>query len=332
MQVLVVGGTRFVGYQLVWRLLAGGQAVTILNRNHLPDPFGERVRRIRVDRTSPELDAALGDGTFDAVVDFAAYTGQDARRAVSLLRGRAGHYIFVSSGQVYLVCEGYRAPAREPDYYRPVIPEPADPHDREEWEYGVGKREAEDVLTEAWAASAFPATRLRLPMVNGERDHQRRVESYLWRILDGGPVLLPDGGANVVRHVYSGAVVDTIARILGHQGTFGEAYNLAQDRMLPLSELVMMVAGILGAPSRLVAVSEEQLAGAGLRPTDVSPFSERWMSCLDPSKARVEIGFKHEALRSYLEKIVTCFLNHPPEEPPDNYAHRERELELAASL
>ena len=40
--------------------------------------------------------------------------------------------------------------------------------DHEDWAYGLGKRGAEDVLA---AATTLPSTRLRLPMVYGERDH-----------------------------------------------------------------------------------------------------------------------------------------------------------------
>jgi hypothetical protein len=40
-------------------------------------------------------------------------------------------------------------------------------------------------------------------MINGERDPQRRVEGYLWRILDGGPKVVPDGGGGIVRHIYA---------------------------------------------------------------------------------------------------------------------------------
>ena len=49
-------------------------------------------------------------------------------------------------------------------------------------------RGVEDALAAAWAKSRFPSTRLRIPMVNGERDHFRRLERYLWRMLDGGPM------------------------------------------------------------------------------------------------------------------------------------------------
>jgi hypothetical protein len=54
------------------------------------------------------------------------------------------------------------------------------------------------------------------------------------------------------------------------------------------------------------------------------------MSFLDPSRARQELGFRHEPLRSYLEKVVAFYLNAPPPAPPENYARRADEVRLAA--
>jgi nucleoside-diphosphate-sugar epimerase len=207
---------------------------------------------------------------------------------------------------------------------------PKDAVDIPEWEYGIGKRDGEDVLAEAWEKQRFPATRLRIPMVDGERDHQRRLEAYLWRILDGGPVLIPDGGEKPVRHVYAGAVVRAIVALLGRHDSFGRAFNLSQDEMPKLPEFVTLLADLLGAPPRPVAVSSERIQGAGLDPRAVSPFSVRWMSCLDPSLAKAELGFRHEPLAEYAGRIVASFLAHPPAAPPPSYARRADELALAA--
>src|SRR5512140_524582 len=122
MHVLVVGGTRFAGYLLTWRLLASGHRVTLLHRGTYPDPFGDRVERLRCDRTGPGFAAALARRDFDAAVDFAAYTGADARGVVEVLGGHVGHHVMISTGQVYLVREGLpggRA-CREEDYAGPV--------------------------------------------------------------------------------------------------------------------------------------------------------------------------------------------------------------------
>ena len=334
MRMLVIGGTRFVGYQLVWRLLAAGHQVTLLNRGNMPDPFGSRVERVQLDRTSPAFAEQLARRSFDAAVDFAGYTGDDARQVVQVLGGgHVGHYVFISTGQVYLVREGCPRPSRETDYDGPLMPAPADdPYDLEEWRYGAQKREAEDVLAAAWSADHFPVTRLRLPMVSGERDHFRRIESYLWRILDGGPVILPDGGAQITRHVYGGSVVKAIAALLGNPATFGQVYNLAQDETPTLAALVSMLAETLGAPARLLPVDSSVLLAEQLNPPDFSPFSDPWMSLLDPARAKEALGFRHEPLPQYLEKIVANFINHPPATPPDNYRFRAAERALAARI
>lgn len=328
MRVLVIGGTRFVGYELVWRLIAGGHRVTLFNRGLRGDPFGDRVERIHGDRTTGDLERGLRGRAFDAAVDFLAFRAEDACGALAAL-GEVGHYVLISTGQVYLVRESCPRPARESDYPGPLLPEPADPADRKEWDYGMGKRACEDVLAEAWEKARYPSTRIRIPMVNGERDHLRRLESYLWRLLDGGPVLLPDGGEHRTRHVYSGAVARAIVDLLGRSETFGQAYNLAQEETPTLGELLAVVADLLGAPARLVPVPRERLVAAGLDPVHVSPFSGRWMSFLDPGRAKAELGFRHEPLREYLGRIVSSFLAHPPAEPPESYSRRPDERALA---
>jgi len=68
---------------------------------------------------------------------------------------------------------------------------------------------------------------------------------------------------------------------------------------------------------------------AGLDPLVLSPFGGEWMSFVDPSLAKAELGFRHEPLASYLDKIVTSFLAHPPADPPPGYEKRADELRLA---
>jgi len=338
MNVLLIGGTRFVGYLLAWRLVAAGARVTLFNRGTIADPFGDAVERLRGDRTAPgELERAVAGRSFDAVVDFAAYYGEDVRRAVDLFGGarggRAGHYVFISTGQVYLVREGCPWPAREEDYDGPVMAAAPDPGDHASWDYGIGKRQCEDALTAAFREAGFPGTSIRIPMVNGERDPYRRIEGYLRRILDGGPVLLPDGGTRRARHVYGADVARAIARLLGDRRTFGRAYNLSQDETPTVAEIVTALADLLGAPARLVAVPSDRIPAAGLDPRQVSPFSGRWMSMLDPTLAKRELAFTHEPLRAYLDKIVTSFLAAPPPSAPEGYAGgRAAEIALARSL
>ena len=329
MDVLVVGGNRFVGYELAWRLLAGGHRLTLFNRGSRGDPFGERVERLRGDRTAGDFSRLLAGRRFDAVVDFAVFRGEEAAEAAESLKGRAGHYVMVSTGQVYLVRAPRPSPARETDYEGPLMAAPTSTKEKEEWDYGMGKRAAEDVLVRAWESSRFPSTRLRLPMINGERDYYRRLEGYLWRLLDGGPVILPDGGERPTRHVYGAAVARAIAGMLGRRDTFGEAYNLAQDETPSAREILAIAGELLGATPRFVPVPAREIEAAGLDVVAVSAFSGAWMSFLDPGRAKSELGFRHEPLREYLGRIVAAFLAQPPASPPPALARRDEERALA---
>lgn len=329
MDVLVIGGTRFVGYQLVWQLLFAGYRVTTLNRGTKGDPFGDRIERLRADRTTPQFAEALQGKRFDATVDFAAFTPADVQGVLDVLGERAGQYVYISTGSVYVVLEHWPRPARESDYHGTVMPEPEDERDRSNWLYGVEKRQGEDLLIEAWERERFPSTRIRIPVVNGEGDYSRRLEAYLWRIRDGGPILLPDGGRQPVRHVYSRSVANALVGLLGRQDTFGQAYNLAQDEIPTVAEMVEIMAEEIGAPAKIVPITPEKIGEAGLQQTDLSPFSSRWNSMLDPGKAKLELRFRHLPLRAYLARCVSAFLAYPPEEPPDFYKSRGRELEVA---
>jgi nucleoside-diphosphate-sugar epimerase len=332
-RILVIGGTTFMGYQLVWRLLAAGHAVTILNRGLTPDPFGDRVSRLRVDRQSQDFGQLLASKTFDAAVDFAAFTAKDVKGAVEALQGRIGHYVFISSGAAYLARAGAPIPVEtafsESEYSGPTRPRPEDPEDIPSWRYAADKRAAEAVLEDAWARHRFPSTRIRLPNVNGVRDPERRVESYVCRILDGGPVLLPYGGHIRIRHVFVNDVVKTIESLIGKRETFGQAYNLSQDEEPTMLEFVGVLADLLGAPNRSMPISADALQRAGLRARDVSPFSGRWASRIDPSRAKAELGFQHQPLAQYLGTIISAILDYPNPEPPPGYENRAVERGLA---
>jgi nucleoside-diphosphate-sugar epimerase len=333
MRVLLIGGTRFVGYLTAWRLLLAGHAVTLLNRGNLPDPFGDRVERLRGDRTT-DLARLVAGRTFDAAIDFVAFDGADVDGAVAALAGRLGHYVVVSSGQVYLLRPGLALPsnpAREEDYDGAISPRPSAPDDGEEWDYGAGKRAAEDALARAVAAGGLAATAIRIPMVHGERDYHRRLEGYLWRLADRGPLLLPTADDRV-RHVYGGAVaralVDLVERPAPTAGY--RAYNLAQAETPTLRELVATLADAVGAPPPSIATpTREAMIAAGLVVREASPLSGRWMSFLDPGRAVRELGFAHEPVASYLGRIAASFLAHPPDAPPPGYRGRARELDLA---
>ena len=99
MDVLVLGGTAWLGRAVAERALADGHAVTCLARGTSgPPPAG--VRWVEADRAAPDAYAGVAVQAWDLVVDVARQPGQ-VRGAVEALADRAGHWVFVSSGNVY---------------------------------------------------------------------------------------------------------------------------------------------------------------------------------------------------------------------------------------
>ena len=329
MRVLILGGTRNLGPALVAELAGRGHRVAVCNRGITRDELPPEIERLRADRGDRgQLARALGGRDFDAVVDTTLYTGPEAEGAVELLEGRVGHYVALSSGQVYLVRQGLRRPYREEHYEGRILPEPPrDARDWSEWKYGVDKRAAEDVLAAAIADRGFPATVLRLPMIHGERDHYQRLHNYVARILDGGPLLLPEGPHAPVRHVDGADVVRVIADLVETGSGMGGAWNLGQDETVPIDDCLALVARLAGRPLAIVRLPRERLLAQDLLPA-CSPFSGLWMSELDNRRSKEELKVVYTPFAATLERLVRHYMALPP---PPGYAQRPRELALAAA-
>lgn len=333
MDILIIGGTRNLGHIMVFDLLAAGHRVSVLNRGLTRDELPFDVERLRADRTDPaQLADALEGREFDMVVDTALYAGTEAETVTALLDGRVGRYVFISTGQVYLVREGAPRPAREEDYAGPVMPEPPlGSREHPDWRYGVEKRQAEDWFALAWAERSFPYTSLRLPMVHSERDHYERIANYLARLQDGGPILVPEDGGLGIRHVYAADVAQVVRALAERPEVgLGEAYNVGQDETLTLDEVLEILARELEEPLRVLRVPRETLEERRLLP-ECSPFSGRWMSALDNRKSREHLGVRYTPMGEYLPRLVAHWRARREREPV-GYARRKEELELAVEL
>jgi len=332
MRSLIIGGTRNLGPSIVHALLQREHDVTVFNRGQTRDDLPEEVKRLRGDRTNPEeLRSVLTGREFDFVIDTTLYTGAEAEAVVELFKGRVGRYIFLSTGQVYLVRVGSERPYKEDDYAGPVMAEPpkSNVSEYENWRYGFDKRAAEDTFASAWAKDKFPFTSLRLPMVNSERDHYDRTYGYFLRIQDEGPILIPDEDGAPVRHVYGEDVVQAITRLAESDKGKGRAYNIGQDETLSLVGFLKLLAETMHCPLKIVRVPREELNREGLLP-HCSPFSGKWMSSLDNARSKTELGMQYTPVATYVKKLVSYFQavrSHTVE----GYQQRAREVEVAKS-
>ena len=139
MEILMMGGTRFVGRPLVGHLLRSGHQVCLFTRGKQPLPDG--VEHIRGDRSDAAGLAALQGRQFDVIVDSSGRTLADTQ-SVLAITGAPHRLVYVSSAGVY--ADNPRMPLDESA--------PTDPASRH-----AGKAE-----TESWLqAEGIPFTSFR---------------------------------------------------------------------------------------------------------------------------------------------------------------------------
>ena len=330
MQVLVIGGSRFIGLAVVQRLLMEGHRITLLNRGRTPDPFGTRVSRVIGDRSDPQtLQRALSRREFDAVVDVIAFREEDTLKTIERMKGRIGHFIHISTASVYMIRDRLFCPYREDDFSGRLSPKSEAAS--ASWLYAYHKRRCELALQHAWEAEQFPFTALRLPMVVGPDDYTQRAQAYLERLVDGGAVILPDGGLNSWGFLWVADVAEAIAANLMNTNTFGRAYNLAQREVVSVRQFVEASSAALGKRPNLVAVPSQWLNQVKLG-TVFSPYTHEHDIVLDIAAAARDLLFEPTPFPVWCEQLSAHFRTSWNGVPSRLYQTRPLELRVVAEL
>jgi nucleoside-diphosphate-sugar epimerase len=103
MNVLVIGGTGFIGPHIARELMTRGHRVTVLHRGRTPVPAGAH-EVIGDRRRLADLADTLRAAAPDVVVDVVLSSGRQAQELMALFRGHAGRVVALSSMDVYRAC------------------------------------------------------------------------------------------------------------------------------------------------------------------------------------------------------------------------------------
>ena len=314
MDVLVMGGTGYFGLAAVEQMLEAGHRVSIFSRGNSRPWFWDDIEHIEGDRQDADgLAGSLAGRSFDGVIDNQCFNREEAESAIRALRGRVGRYVVASTVSVYGEaghCDR-RSTGTEPLTdeerfavdYRPLEPvREVDPdvagqsweYRRNLSEYGEGKRMMERVMLESPAD--WPWIVVRVPATLGPGDPSGRFAWWLTRILDGGPILLPDGGVHAVQVGFSEDLARFLVRLL-EVGPRRRVYNYAQAEMPALVNWLRVMAAAADRPLRTVAVPSEVLERHSRLPWrewSFAPFS----SCpllMSLDRAQVDVGLDFRA-------------------------------------
>ncbi len=305
-RVCVIGGTRYFGRHLVTLLRDAGARVTLVNRGSAPPPPG--VDHVRADRDDEAaLTAALGDRTFDAVIDQVLYTPAQAAVARRVFADRTARYVMTSTMEVY---DPATSPLVRTAPGVPVTEETVDPahwpvdlalpwhdpaaiarHFGGATAYAEGKRQAEAVLAAGRPPFGWASVRSAHVLGGGARDFTGRLAHYTELVAAGRPVAVHEQPrpTSFVQHREIAAALAAVAA----SPAVG-AVNAASAEPLDAVGLSELVADRLGTTARY-----RRAEGA-----DHSPFSfDRWYP-MDTRRAQ-SLGLAFSPLHDWLPAAVT---------------------------
>ncbi|MFQ3544668.1 NAD-dependent epimerase/dehydratase family protein [Halobacillus rhizosphaerae] len=101
MQLLIIGGTQFVGKSIVEHAIARDHQVTLFNRGRTNPSLFKSVEQIKGDRENIEDLSQLKGRKWDAVIDTCGFTPQVVAQSAELLKDQVHLYCYISTMSVY---------------------------------------------------------------------------------------------------------------------------------------------------------------------------------------------------------------------------------------
>jgi nucleoside-diphosphate-sugar epimerase len=260
MKALFIGGTGVISSACSKLAVERGIDLTLLNRGRSIRRVPEGAKVLHADIRDPgAVRRALGNQTFDSVVEWIAFTPDHIETDLELFRGRTGQYIFISSASAYQT-----PPAVLPVTESTILDNPY-------WQYSRNKIACEERLVRAYREENVPITIVRpshtydatlLPMKGGY--------TVIDRMRRGKKVIVHGDGTSLWTLTHHADFAKGFVGLLTNPRAIGEAFHITSDEWLTWNQILEITARAFGTGAKAVHVPSDLIAaydpdwGAGL--------------------------------------------------------------------
>jgi len=324
LDILILGGTGFIGPHMVREALRRGHSVTLFNRGRTNNALFPDLETIKGDRDNG-LDGLKGR-TWDAVIDNSGYVPRHVHDSARLLAPNVGRYLYISTLSVYASFE------ERNDENSPLATIADETIEEVTGEtYGALK-----ALCEQRAAAELDSdhfTVLRPSYICGPGDHTDRFSYWPIRTRKGGEMLWPGKPDDNVQIVDVRDLANFTVNCLDHEisGTYNAVNPLGSCTM---GELLEDCLAITKAGTTPVWIDEAFLTELGLTPGGDFPVWHGAMSAAGFVADRaLRAGFEHRPERETARDLLTWWDTLPEERraKPRAGLSAEKEAEVVAA-
>jgi nucleoside-diphosphate-sugar epimerase len=249
LKVLFIGGTGIISSAAARRALEAGIELTVLTRGTtteraLPDA-AQCVTADVNDRRG--VRDALHGASFDAVVDWVAFTPDHVQRDLDLFAGRTRQFVFISSASAYQT-PPVALPIRESTPLRNPF-----------WQYSRDKIACEEALMIAYREQRFPVT-----VVRPSHTYDATMVPFDggWTVVDrmrrGQGIVVPGDGTSLWTLTHAEDFAVGFVGLLGRPEAVGQSFHITADDPMPWNAIYLEMAHAAGvdAPDLVHVPSE----------------------------------------------------------------------------
>tara|TARA_R110002051_G_scaffold324554_3_gene422364 strand:- start:914 stop:1753 length:840 start_codon:yes stop_codon:yes gene_type:complete len=229
MRILIIGGNRFVGKLVTKELYTQGHDITVLNRTGTSPVECNILECNR--NILKQFEEAIGDKTFDCVIDMCLYNLDQAKISTKVLQHRTHKYIFISSVAAYKQKNIW--PIKETNALGGM---------EGFSNYGVDKALVEEYFK---SIPNFPYINLRPTYIIGKENHNYREQYYFDMMIDNKPVDMGPEGDKIVSFVFADDVANIICAFATLDSLIRESYNINGDEHLTIEKFIRVISEVV---------------------------------------------------------------------------------------
>ncbi len=247
MNILILGGTQFVGKHITAASLKNNHNVTLFNRGKTSSEKIEGVTYLIGDRDG-NLEALKGK-KFDAVIDVCGYLPRVVKQSAEFLKELVPHYVFISTISVY--DHGYGEPIDIDSPLATLEDESVEEITGET--YGGLKVLCEDEVLEVYEENS---TIIRPGYIVGPDDHTDRFGYWIRKVAEGGEMLVPENDDQPMQFIDVRDLAEWTVK-LTEKKQAGIYNAVGPNEKLTLADLLIRMQKHFNSDSQFVKVSKE---------------------------------------------------------------------------